>query len=342
MASLAEIRAKLQAQDKKSSGSSQGGGDNAIFTHWNIPEGSSATLRFLPDADPDNTFFWKERQMIRLSFPGVKGGDENKPVTIQVPCVEMWGDTCPVHAEIRPWFKDPTMEDMGRKYWKKRSYIFQGFVTQSDLQEDSLPENPIRRFVISPQIYKIISSALMDPEFQEIPTDYEAGTDFVIKKSTKGQYADYSTSNWARRERSLDQTERDAIATHNLHNLNDFLPKKPDAEHLNAIFEMFEASVDGQLYDPERFGQYYRPYGIDAPATTGAKPVAAATTPPPTPAPAPAPAAPVVEQATAPAPTAVDMTPEPEMATAAPSLAVEPQGQPSAQDILAQIRNRKQ
>ena len=336
MASLAEIRAKLQAQETKSSGSSQGGGDNAIFTHWNIPEGSSATLRFLPDADPDNTFFWKERQMIRLSFPGVKGGDENKPVTIQVPCVEMWGDTCPVHAEIRPWFKDPTMEDMGRKYWKKRSYIFQGFVTQSDLQEDSVPENPIRRFVISPQIYKIISSALMDPEFQEIPTDYEAGTDFVIRKSTKGQYADYSTSNWARRERSLDQTERDAIATHDLHNLNDFLPKKPDAEHLNAIFEMFEASVDGQLYDPERFGQYYRPYGVDAPATTGAKPVAAATTP--TPAPAPAPAAPVVEQATAPAPTAVDMTPEPEMATAAPAA----EGQASAQDILAAIRNRKQ
>ena len=337
MASLAEIRAKLQAQETKSSSSSQGGGDNAIFTHWNIPEGSSATLRFLPDADPDNTFFWKERQMIRLSFPGVKGGDENKPVTIQVPCVEMWGDTCPVHAEIRPWFKDPTMEDMGRKYWKKRSYIFQGFVTQSDLQEDSVPENPIRRFVISPQIYKIISSALMDPEFQEIPTDYEAGTDFVIRKSTKGQYADYSTSNWARRERSLDQTERDAIATHDLHNLNDFLPKKPDAEHLNAIFEMFEASVDGQLYDPARFGQYYRPYGVDAPATTGAKPEAAATTPPPpTPAPAPAPAAPVAE-AVAPAPAPA---PEPEMATAEAAPAAE--GQASAQDILAAIRNRKQ
>lgn len=335
MASLAEIRAKLQAQETKSTGSSQGGGDNAIFTHWNIPEGSSATLRFLPDADPDNTFFWKERQMIRLTFPGVKGQDETKPVTVQVPCVEMWGDQCPVHAEIRPWFKDPTMEDMGRKYWKKRSYIFQGFVTQSDLQEDSVPENPIRRFVISPQIYKIISSALMDPEFQEIPTDYEAGTDFVIRKSTKGQYADYSTSNWARRERSLDQTERDAIATHNLHNLNDFLPKKPDAEHLNAIFEMFEASVDGQLYDPERFGQYYRPYGVDAPATTGAKPEAAATTPPPTP--APAPAAPVTETV-APAP-----APEPEMATAEAAPAAAPAGdQPSAQDILAQIRNRKQ
>ena len=333
MASLAEIRAKLQAQDKKSSGSSSNTGDNAIFTHWNIPEGTSATLRFLPDADEDNTFFWKERQMIRLSFPGVKGQDENKPVTIQVPCVEMWGDQCPVHAEIRPWFKDPTMEDMGRKYWKKRSYVFQGFVPQSELKEDTVPENPIRRFVISPQIYKIISSALMDPEFQEIPTDYEAGTDFTIKKSTKGQYADYSTSNWARRERSLDQAERDAIATYGLFNLNDFLPKKPDAEHLNAIFEMFEASVDGQLYDPARFGNYYRPYGVDAPAP-GAAPAAAPVAAPVAEA---APVAPVtaVVQETVAAPTAIPAQ-EPEMATANAGSAV-----PSAQDILASIRNRK-
>ena len=127
----------------------------------------------------------------------------------------MWGDR--IRTRRNHWFKDLTMEDI-LKVLEKRSYIFQGFVTQSDLQEDSLPENPIRRFVISPQIYKIISSVLMDPEFQEIPTDYEAGTDFVIRKSTKGQYADYSTSNWARRERSLDQNERDAIAQYGLHN----------------------------------------------------------------------------------------------------------------------------
>ena len=194
MATLAEIRAKLQAQDSRPSGGSQTG-DNAIFAHWNISEGSSATLRFLPDADESNTFFWKERQMIRLSFPGVKGQDENKPVMVQVPCVEMWGEQCPVHAEIRPWFKDPALEDTARKYWKKRSYIFQGFVTQNDSPEDNTPENPIRRFVISPQIYKIISAALMDPEFEEIPTDYEAGTDFKVVKSSKGGYADYSTSN---------------------------------------------------------------------------------------------------------------------------------------------------
>ena len=333
MASLAEIRAKLLAQENRSSGSTSGGGDNAIFPHWNIPEGSSATLRFLPDADENNTFFWKERQMIRLEFPGVKGGDEHKSVTVQVPCVEMWGDSCPIHAEIRPWFKDPSMEDVARKYWKKRSYIFQGFVTQSELQEDTTPDNPIRRFVISPQIFKIISQALMDPDFPEIPTDYEMGTDFRVMKSTKGQYADYSTSNWARRERSLNQEERDAVQKHGLFNLNDFLPKKPTQEEVGIIFEMFEASVDGQLYDVERFGNYYRPYGVEAPGSAGGNaPAPQATTPAPAPAATPAPA-PVAETAPAPAPAA----------EAAPAQTADSgEEKPSAQDILAMIRQRKE
>ena len=335
MASLAEIRAKLLEQETRSTTRTSSGGDNAIFPHWQIPESSSATLRFLPDVDESNTFFWKERQMVRLEFPGIKGHDEHKPVTIQVPCVEMWGDSCPIHAEIRPWFKDPALEDMARKYWKKRSYIFQGFVTQSDLQEDTIPENPIRRFVISPQIFKIISQALMDPDFPEIPTDYEAGTDFRIMKSTKGQYADYSTSNWARRERSLNQEERDAINTNGLFNLNDFLPKKPGKDDLNAIHEMFEASVDGQLYDPERFADFYRPYGLDAPKGSS-RPATPTAAPTPAPAPTPTPApAPIPEPAPQPAPAPVHAE-----ATVAPAGAEAEK--PSAQDILAMIRSRKE
>ena len=290
MATLAEIRAKLLEKEQRTGGSFQS--DNAIYAFWNIPENSTATLRFLPDLDETNTFFWKERQMIRLSFPGIKGQDESRSVTVQVPCVEMWGDACPVHAEIRPWFKDPSLEDEGRKYWKKRSYIFQGFVTDNPWGDDTPPENPIRRFVINPSIYKIISAALMDPDFPEIPTDFEAGTDFKLTKTQKGQYADYSTSNWARRERSLDQTERDAIQTNGLFNLNDYMPKRPNNEEIKVIFEMFESSVAGELYDPERFGSYYTPQGVsltNKPAPSGPskapetpKPVVAETTTTPT------------------------------------------------------------
>ena len=336
MASLAEIRAKLQAMESKSSGSqSQSGGDNAIYPHWNIDEGTSAVLRFLPDEDPDNTFFWVERQMIRLTFPGVKGGDM-KPVTVQVPCAEMYGDTCPVLTEVRPWFKDSSLEDMGRKYWKKRSYIFQGFVTENPLSEES-PENPIRRFVISPQIFNIIKSALMDPDMENMPTDYMNGTDFRVTKTTKGQYADYSTSKWARKERALDENELAAIDSNGLYNLSDFLPKRPGEEELQAIAEMFQASVDGELYDVERWGNFYKPYGVDVPKTATQKTTESAQAPAANPAPAP-----VVEKAaepTAPLSEAVET-----QATAAEPKAepvAETSGEkPSADDILNMIRNR--
>jgi hypothetical protein len=328
MASLAEIRAKLLAQEKGNQ--RQGTGDNAIYPFWNIPENSTATIRFLPDGNEKNDFFWLERQMIRIPFTGVKGHDEGKAVTVTVPCVEMWGTECPIHKEIRPWFKDTTMEDMARKYWKKRSYLFQGFVVDSPFDEDSTPENAIRRFIINPSIYKIISAALMDPDFGDyLPTDYDNGTDFRITKTQKGQYADYTTSNWARKERSLNQTERDVIAEHGLFDLNDFMPKKPSDDELQIIFQMFEASVEGELYDPERFADHYRPYGLDMPNTgsTTKSEAAPAVTP--------------KVETQAPAPAAADSDDD---STPAKEPVVEEAsgGTKDAKDILAAIRARKE
>ena len=333
--SLAEIRAKLKSQESRSERT--GGGDNAIFPHWNIPEGSTSVLRFLPDGDPNNTFFWAERLMIRLPFNGIKGDMNSKPVVVQVPCVEMWNETCPILTEVRTWFKDSSLEEMGRKYWKKRSYIFQGFVNENPLTEDSTPDNPIRRFVISPSIFTLIKDALMDPDIQELPTDYDAGLDFRITKTTKGQYADYSTSKWARKESALSEVQRAAIETHGLHTLSDYLPKRPTEVEINVLKEMFEASVDGQAYDVERFGQYYRPYGVDAPAGTAQSPAApapAAPAPTPTTESAPADTVPFETAPAAPAPTA-EPTPAP---TPAPA---ETEGGKSAEDILAMIRSRQ-
>jgi len=329
MASLAEIRAKLKEQENRSSGGNTGGGDNAIYPFWNMKEGEQATLRFLPDGDDSNTFFWKERLMIKLPFAGVKGETDSRPVQVQVPCMEMYSESCPILQEVRGWFKDPSLEDMGRKYWKKRSYIFQGFVVDDPLKEDSQPENPIRRFIIGPQIFQLIKAALMDPDMEELPTDYTAGVDFRLSKGTKGGYADYGASNWARRERPLGDAEMAAVNTHGLFNLNDFLPKKPGEVELKVLTEMFEASVDGEAYDADRWSQYFRPSGMAA--RTGdpvAAPVAA-----PAAAPAPAPT---------PAPAATDDIPfksneEVAAETAAP--AEESAG--GAQDILAMIRARQ-
>ena len=262
MATLAEIRAKLQEAQAGQGGKSSGGGDNAIYPHWNMAEGKEATIRFLPDGDSNNTFFWIERAMIKLPFAGIKGDTSSKPVQVQVPCMEMWNETCPILSEVRGWFKDKSLEDMGRKYWKKRSYIFQGFVVKNPIAEDTTPENPIRRFIIGPQIYQIIKSALMDPELNELPTDFSHGVDFRIAKTSKGGYADYSTSKWSRTERALSDEERAAVEAQGLFNLKDFLPKKPTEVELKIIKEMFEASVDGEAYDMDRWGQYFKPAGM--------------------------------------------------------------------------------
>jgi hypothetical protein len=329
MASLAEIRAKLAEQQNRSTGNSTGGGDNAIYPHWNMQEGKEAVVRFLPDGNADNTFFWVERAMIKLPFAGIKGESDNRNVIVQVPCVEMYNDgtACPILSEVRPWFKDKSLEDMGRKYWKKRSYIFQGFVNEDPIGEDKTPENPIRRFIIGPQIFQIIKGALMDPELEELPTDYLKGVDFRIKKTSKGGYADYSTSQWSRRERALTEEENAAVQAHGLFNLNDFLPKKPGEVELQVMKEMFEASVDGEAYDMDKWGQYFRPAGMSQ--ATG-DPNKSANAPAQTTAPAtPAPAAVPTPEAT-PAPAA----------EAAPAESGDSANR--AQDILAMIRNRQQ
>jgi hypothetical protein len=102
----------------------------------------------------------------------------------------------------------------------------------------------------------------MDSEIEELPTDYVRGLDFKIAKTSKGGYADYSTSTWARRERALSEAENAAIAQYGLHDLKSFLPKKPGEVELKVIKEMFEASVDGEAFDMDRWGQYFKPAGM--------------------------------------------------------------------------------
>jgi len=90
--------------------------------------------------------------------------------------------------------------------------------------------------------------------------------------------------------------------------------------------EMFEASVDGEAYDADRWSQYFRPSGMAARTGDPVAPAASTPAPAPTPAPEAAPA-PVAEAA-----------PEP---TPAPAAEAAPAEGGNAQDILAMIRARQ-
>lgn len=167
----------------------------------------------------------------------------------------------------------------------------------------------------------------MDPELEELPTDLMRGLDFRITKTSKGGYADYSTSKWARKESALTEAEQAAIEAHGLFTLSDFLPKKPSEAELKVMKEMFEASVDGKPYDPDRWGAYFRPAGLAAPqgSSSGGSEEAAA---------------PVAQAKPAPASSSAFDDEDDAPAATAPVQKPAASGQ-KAEDILAMIRARQ-
>jgi hypothetical protein len=90
---------------------------------------------------------------------------------------------------------------------------------------------------------------------------------------------------------------------------------------------MFEASVDGQSYDTERWGQYFRPAGVSAPGGSGS---AHTDEDAPAPATKPAPAVSSFDDE--------DDAPAPAVASA--PVEAKPSTQ-KAEDILAMIRARQ-
>jgi len=94
--------------------------------------------------------------------------------------------------------------------------------------------------------------------------------------------------------------------------------------------EMFEASVDGKPYDPDRWGQYFRPAGIAAPSGSSSTSQVATDEEA-----APAPVTPVAKAAPA-ASSFDDDAPAPTAPVAKPAA-----GGQNAQDILAMIRARQ-
>jgi hypothetical protein len=175
----------------------------------------------------------------------------------------MFGDKCPIQEEIKPLWK--TDEATAKIYYKKKSFILQGFVRANSIPDDVTPENPVRRFIVTSKLMALITAGLMDPEMEDMPTDFIKGTDFHIYKTKPGEWADYSTSRWARKASSLTEEEAAVLEAHPLADLASYLPKKPDEQTLAVIMEMFIDSMNGEPYDLEKYGKFYKPksYGLD-------------------------------------------------------------------------------
>ena len=279
MATKEEIMAQMRAQllsekTNKQSPKQYAGDDKASYPFWNTPKNGSCVLRFLPDGDPNNTFFWVKREFINLPFDGQVGGEyeTTNPVTVTVNSPRTWGEKCPIVDYTRDLWKDPATEELARTYWPKKNYIYQGFVVEDGIPEDETPENPIRRLVINPSIHEIIEKTLMDPTLINLPTDYTGGLNFRINKTKKGEYANYSTSNFVRNHSDLTPEQLKAIDTYGLFNLSDYLGKRPTKDETEMLLQMVKDSIDGKPFDYSSFGGSFRSYGsnkLNGPKETG-------------------------------------------------------------------------
>jgi len=210
---------------------------NNYYPFWTMPEGASATIRFLPDANPDNPMgFLVEKIMHTLTING-----ENK----SVPCLKMYGEECPVCKVSSAYYKEGDKVN-GKKYWRKKQHL-----TQVQVVEDPTPpdqetgenhEGKVRFLAIGYQLFNILKEAFESGELDIVPYAFKGGTNFVIKKSKQGDHASYVVgSKFSRRSTDLTDDEIAEVKDHMI-DLSTLLPQHPGVEKVEA---MLEAALTG-------------------------------------------------------------------------------------------------
>lgn len=281
---LNEMRAKLSQSNSNSQFNNTGNTD--IFKFGDLKVGDEIRIRFLPDGEPANPWFWRERDFRVLKFNSLSlpnGTVMSKDTYVSVPAFNLKSnedkkDDLPseylykstddvIQQKIKGlWIDgDKTSQALYNKFGKKVSYIFQGFVHAPGY------ETKIYRFIINAGLYNLIKTFLEDDEISEVPCDYENGRDFILKVSernavingTNQKVKDYVTnSKWSSKVTPLTEDEKRYIEEHGLYDLKKFLAKRPSPEQEEVMLAMYNASYDGNPYDIKNWASTFRPDNI--------------------------------------------------------------------------------
>jgi len=217
----------------------------AYYPFYRLPEGKSSTLRFIPDADPDNEMgFIKARKTHEFIVEGEK---------VRVSCLSNYGDDCPMCNLSRQYYKAKDKVN-GKVFWPKQDWFARALVVK-----DGLPPDPdtgetymgqVVNLSLGKTIYELIAHNISSGMLgDELPCHVSEGTDFIITRTTKPgpdgeKYSDYSLSQFARKSRPLEDEEIAIIereeedgSTPNYVELKSLMPKKPTLEYVEQIME---------------------------------------------------------------------------------------------------------
>ena len=196
-----------------------------FFNFWKAPVDSVSTVRFLPDADEENTMGFLVEN---LAHELVINGKREK-----VPCLKMYGEDCPICTLSQKYYdeKDPEHnEQLGKKYYRKKSYIGQVLVVDTPIEHDQ--EQLVKLMEFGPKIFKQIQAAFQSGDLEEPPYELKGGYNFRIKKSKSGDYADYGTSSFAPKQTDVAD---DILEAMTLYALADYRTPRISREVMEAM-----------------------------------------------------------------------------------------------------------
>jgi len=232
-----------QAFAKKESDNSNNGFWDMFYPFYKMNFGETAIFRFLPDADTDNPFmFFIENKYHELTINGKKK---------KFACLKMHDGTdahCPFCEKSASYYGKGDKET-GLLFWRRIDYILQGVVISSPFDYPINPdENPCRMISLGMKLYNTIEQMLIrgDMDDDDNPLDITRGYDFRISKTKQGEYADYSTSAFARKPSAIPEK---FIQHLELHDLKKYRYTRVEADQMEL---MIEAYFNGQSYVHEK------------------------------------------------------------------------------------------
>lgn len=231
-----QLRAAFKAKESEGGEGNTGFWDK-FYPFYKMDFDQTTVFRFLPDLDDENPLgFIIENKYHELVINGKKK---------RIACLKMFGESCPCCEHSKQYY-DAGDEKMGKTFWRKIDYVSQGLVISSAFDYPIADGNPVRMISIGPKLYKTIEAKIVKGDMDEMPYDMVNGYNFSINKTRQGEYADYTTSDFARKSTPIPES---MLAQVELYDLKNYRYGKIEREQMEAMIEAF---LTGRSYEDEK------------------------------------------------------------------------------------------
>lgn len=224
---LDALKALFKKEKEKHSGEGVKRSRGDFWPFWEMNVGEKAKVRLLPDKNEENPFlFYVEKLEHKLAIDGK---------TETIPCLEMYGEKCPISELSRKFYKEEGKGSAnGKYYYRKKSNIVRLLVLEDPLPPDEeTGETAVGKVVTTQLGYQLmekIKEEISSDDLDELPWDIENGYDFIIKKTAQGDHGTYAVgSGFARKPSPIDDEYLDAVQE-GLIDLETLLPSNPGYE----------------------------------------------------------------------------------------------------------------